>query len=91
MTDWMSKWGQIPATYGSSGVATAHPGEGLTILYDDHCGWPVIYDARSGWPVSDASGAYSYTPIRCDQYGRALPIAPKLPVSTGLIYFGDVM
>ncbi len=79
--DWMSKWGRIPLTYGSTTTPTAHPGEGLTILYDDHC----------GWPLSDLRSAQPSTPIRTDKFGRALPIAPKLPVSSSLIYFGDVM
>lgn len=73
---WMTKWGRIPAQYGSSGEPTAHPGEGITFLYDDHVGWPL-----------DDAGQ----PVRVDAYGRALPLAPKLPVSGSLIYFGDIM
>ncbi|MCE5199094.1 MAG: hypothetical protein ABFD54_12080 [Armatimonadota bacterium] len=78
--DWMSKWGKIPASYGSSSVPTAHSGEGLTMLYDDHAGWPYK-NLRSG----------TSKPIRIDHYGRTLPITPRLPVSRSLIYFGDVM
>ncbi len=74
--EWMAKWGRIPSEYGNSGIPTAHPGEGIAFLYDDHVGWPV-----------DDSG----TPIRIDAYGRTLPLCPKLPVSGSLVYFGDVM
>lgn len=74
--DWMAKWGKIPDKYGSSDISTAHPGEGITFLYDDHAGWPL-----------DDNGK----PLRVDDYGRALPLTPKLPVSGSLIYFGDVM
>ena len=74
--DWMAKWGRIPVMYGSSPMHTAHPGEGITFLYDDHVGWPL-----------DDAGA----PLRVDAYNRALPLTPKLPVSGSLIYFGDVM
>ncbi|MHB9037593.1 MAG: hypothetical protein ACYC64_13075 [Armatimonadota bacterium] len=80
VNEWMSKWGKIPATYGSSTTRTAHPGEGLTILYDDHAGWPYI-----------GLGTDALKPIRRDIYGRTLPIAPRLPVCGSLIYFGDVM
>jgi hypothetical protein len=76
--EWMSKWGRIPDTYGSSTVRTAHPGEGFTILYDDHV----------AWPLKDMNGT---EPIRYDAYGRALPIAPRLPVCGTLLYSGDVM
>ena len=83
VSEWMSKWGWIPPNYGSSAVPTAHQdkgvnnGQGFTILYDDHC----------GWPVTDLSyGASSYTPIRSDQFGRALPFTPNLPVTQGLVY-----
>lgn len=77
--EWMSKWGRIPEFYGSSSEKTAHPGEGLTFLYDDHVGWPLRDLNNPG------------TPIRYDAFGRALPLAPKLPVSGSLIYSGDVM
>lgn len=79
--EWMSKWGKIPDKYGSSDISTAHPGEGLTILYDDHV----------GWPLSNLGSGGAGTPIRWDSYGRPLPIVPRLPVSGSLVYFGDVM
>ncbi len=77
---WMEKWGRIPPTYGSSGKPTAHPNEGLTFLYDDHAGWPLT-NLRSGG---------TRIPIRTDGFGRALPLAPRLPVSRTLIYSGDL-
>ncbi|MGQ9455139.1 MAG: PulJ/GspJ family protein [Armatimonadota bacterium] len=80
--EWMSRWGNIPSTYGSSQIPTAHPGEGLTILYDDHLGWPLA-DLRTASPPR--------MPIRRDKYGRALPAAPRLPVCESLLYVGDVM
>ena len=79
--EWMSKWGKIPEYYGTSAIRTAHPGEGLTFLYDDHV----------GWPLKNLNSTSDKTPIRCDEYGRALPIAPRLPVSSSLIYFGDIV
>ncbi|MEN6355691.1 MAG: hypothetical protein ABFD83_01255 [Armatimonadota bacterium] len=84
VTEWMSKWGTIPDNYGSSGIHTAHPGEGLTILYDDHAAWP--YKSLRPWTTTSST-----SPIRRDKYGRILPIAPRLPVCGSLIYFGDVM
>ncbi len=74
--EWMAKWGRIPAIYGTSKIPTAHPGEGIAFLYDDHVGWPL-----------DDAGK----PVRVDAYGRPLPLCPKLPVSGSLVYFGDVM
>lgn len=73
---WMAKWGRIPQTL-PDGTPTAHPGEGIAFLYDDHV----------GWPLDDVN----HQPVRVDAYGRALPLAPKLPVSGSLVYFGDVM
>ena len=84
--EWMSKWGRIPDNYGSSQDPTAHPGEGLTILYDDHAGWPLVDPANTATDLADAS-----PPIRTDKLGRTLPFAPRLPVCGGLIYVGDVM
>ena len=75
--DWMAHWGRIPETYGSSGIKTAHPNEGITFLYDDHV----------GWPLDDST----HQPVRVDSYNRALPLTPRLPVSGSLVYFGDVM
>lgn len=84
---WMEKWGWIPMEHGNSGEVTGEyrpsldPGSadfgkrlGLTIIYDGLLSHPV----RSG----------SLIPLRVDEYGRPLPIAPKLPVSPQTIYMG---
>jgi hypothetical protein len=73
VSEWYSKWSNIPPTYGSSGEPTAHPGDGLTFVYDSMLGWPVV----GGMPV------------RTDKYGRALPITPRLPVCQSLYYYGE--
>jgi hypothetical protein len=82
VSEWMAKWSGIPERYGSSKDPTVHYGEGLTILYDDHAGWPY---------TDLEAGTVPTKPIRTDRFGRALPIAPRLPVCGSLIYFGDVM
>lgn len=71
--EWYSKWGNIPANYGSDGMGTAHPGDGLTFLYDENLGWPVP----------------NGTAVRTDEYGRVLPITPCLPVCESLYYYGE--
>ena len=89
---WMQKWGWIPQYHGTgflnaSGTAPAAtaetaghppsrqriPATGLTFVYDPLDGYPAV------------SGAY----LRTDLYGRPLPVTPKLPVSTGLLYAGQ--
>ncbi|MBI2844426.1 MAG: hypothetical protein HYX78_13600 [Armatimonadetes bacterium] len=77
VAEWYSKWSNIPERYGGSGVPTAHPGDGLTFLYDPMLGWPVL--DNGGQPV----------PVRTDDYGRTLPIAPRLPVCESLYYYGE--
>lgn len=74
VNEWYSKWSNIPAEYGSSGLPTAHPHDGLTFMYDPKVGWPVRGNG---------------TPIRTDAYGRALPITPCLPVCESLVYYGE--
>ncbi len=77
VSEWYSKWSNIPPNYGSSDRPTAHPGDGLTFLYD-----PML-----GWPVYDDGGRLE--PVRKDKYGRALPITPRLPVCESLYYYGE--
>lgn len=84
--EWMTKWGRIPAKYGSSDAPTAHPGEGFTMLYDDHAGWPLQDPANTATDLANAS-----LPIRTDSFGRTLPFVPRLPVCGGLIYVGDIL
>ncbi|MBQ7525552.1 MAG: hypothetical protein IJT09_03890 [Abditibacteriota bacterium] len=79
VTQWSEKWCGIPAHYGSSSTTTAHAGDGITFLYDDHAGWPLR-------DLNDPTSA-----VRVDYYGRVLPLAPKLPVCGSLIYSGDIM
>ena len=81
---WMQKWGKIPDTYGSSGTATAHAGEGFTVLYDEHAGFPLAF---SNTNASFPDGL----PVRIDAYGRILPLAPRLPVCSSIIYSGDTL
>lgn len=73
VSEWYSKWSNIPAFFGATTVPTAHPGDGLTFLYDPMLGWPVN------------AGTF----VRVDAYGRALPITPRLPVCESLYYYGD--
>ena len=94
-TAWMQKWGWIPQYHGSSfmnasGTAAAtapapetagHPPASGTI---PATGLSFVYDPLDGYPAG-AGGAY----LRTDLFGRPLPITPKLPVSTGLLYSGQ--
>ncbi|MEN6371499.1 MAG: hypothetical protein ABFD64_05740 [Armatimonadota bacterium] len=77
VSEWYSKWSNIPDKYGTSSVATAHKGDGLTLLYD----------SMVGWPVYENGGVM--TPVRKDDYGRPLPITPRLPVCRSLYYYGE--
>jgi hypothetical protein len=89
---WMEKWGWIPPKHGNVDLAVS-PGhdttpyrdpldpsngndarqQGLTIIYDDFLSNPQI----------------AGVPIRPGADGKPLPIAPKLPVSPQLLYFGE--
>lgn len=73
VSEWYSKWSNIPATYGTTDIPTAHPGDGLTFLYDPMVGWPVV----------------DTTPVRTDSFDRPLPITPCLPVCKSLYYYGE--
>lgn len=75
---WMEKWGK---TYNPDSNDSAspiynkrsyHKGAGFTMLYDDTITYPLT----------------GKEPIRYDNFGRILPITPKLPVSQTLIYKG---
>ena len=73
---WMEKWGNTVEPLfekaSSGSYVSYHDGSGLTILYDDYLAYPIVNDK----------------PIRYDKYARMLPISPKLPVSSTLIYKG---
>jgi hypothetical protein len=95
---WLQHWGWIPAEFGESGqyVPDQHfpriPGTNnpdfsnsnyvpnLSINYD-----PVLSSGRV-----DGSFDPNDRLIRTDDFGRALPPLPKLPVGTKLLYFGEV-
>jgi hypothetical protein len=92
---WLKRWGWIPGTLGATGVniPASHvpPGYNLTtdryvpnliVSYD-----PVLATARpNGFDDDPATNP----PIRTDNFGRALPPLPRLPVSQTLAYFGEV-
>lgn len=91
--DWMEKWGWIPDQHGSAGVDTKtyrypiHPGntndvvrQGLTFIYD-----PMLSNPK----LNPAPGQYQ--PIRKDEFNRPLPVTPKLPVSTSLLFMGQAV
>ena len=90
-TAWMLKWGWIPQYHGNliglnntTSELAGHPNRvGLQIIYNPQAGYP--YDPGS----ASASPAVPPSYLRSDQYGRPLPFAPKLPVSTGLLYAGQ--
>jgi hypothetical protein len=85
----MEKWGWIPDKHGNSTDLTVeyrkekldptNPADlrrkGLTIIYDDRLSLPLDTLAP-------------FRALRTDEYGRPLPIAPKLPVSPQILYMG---
>jgi hypothetical protein len=98
---WLEKWGWVPARYGSTGlpisgstvdeVFTMHgpqgdlggipdpatnqrSGNGLRFQFNDRAILPYRPDGEA---------------FRRDRYERILPIAPRLPVAQGLLYFGE--
>ena len=90
---WMEKWGWIPEQHGVSGVDTKpyrspiHPNtandvvrKGLTFIYD-----PMLSNPK----LSPTAGQYQ--PIRTDEFNRPLPVTPKLPVSTSLLFYGQAV
>jgi len=100
-TAWMLKWGWIPHYEGtpdlltpppgwtvplsghlqSSGTAPAGPTTGLNMTYDPQDGFP--------WDPPSGAGATDAHYLRSDAYGRPLPYAPRLPVSSDLLYVGQ--
>ncbi|MCL6518599.1 MAG: hypothetical protein K6T99_02090 [Armatimonadetes bacterium] len=89
---WMEKWGWIPPEHGTSGefVDAYRPPldpnqngktdkrAGLTFVYDDQLSYPYV-----------AISPTQEIPVRCDEYGRVLPLLPKLPVSPQMLYMGE--
>ncbi len=98
--EWLKKWGWIPRDLAATGllIPGSHVPAGYTIdpsnpnaslvvpnlivNYD-----PVLATGRSNGFVIDNN---PNTLIRVDDYGRALPPMPRLPVSPSLAYFGEV-
>ncbi|MFZ4506299.1 MAG: hypothetical protein ACOYON_01210 [Fimbriimonas sp.] len=93
--EWIKKWGWIPRELGATGsyIPTSHFPVGanaatttyvpnLIVSYD-----PVLATARIGGFVNTNDSA---TLLRVDEFGRALPPLPRLPVSSALTYFGEV-
>jgi hypothetical protein len=96
---WMAKWGWIPPKHGSSSVTTVNyrnpldPTDtaGQTNRSDgtqiQQQGLTFIYDSTLSCPLTDTSNPTAR--IRYDDYDRTLPLTPKLPVSSQLLYFGS--
>ncbi len=86
---WMEKWGWIPDHHGSSAESTKDYRPSLDpndTDYKRRKGLTIIYDDLLSHPVLQAGTVY--TALRTDEYGRPLPIAPKLPVSPQILYTG---
>jgi hypothetical protein len=95
---WLQHWGWIPAEYAETGdyipdqhmpripgtnnpdFSNAFYAPNLTINYD-----PTMVSGRPGGTFDP-----SVAMVRVDEYGRALPPLPKLPVGTKLMYFGEI-
>ncbi len=61
-------------------------GNGIVYEFDDRAILPYRRNLDGTYAL-DANG--QLIPIRQDAYGRALPIAPRLPVAPGLLFFGE--
>ena len=86
--EWMQKWGWIPRDLGGTGqrIPWQHVPPGFDLNANVAVpNFIIIHD-----PALAGASADGNTPIRTDQFGRALPPTPKLPVSPTLVYFGEV-
>lgn len=91
-SSWMEKWGWIPIMHGNSGELTRDYRSPLD-PDDPNCpkrkGLTIKYDNMLSHPVEPARGTNPPHPYaRQDEFGRPLPIAPKLPVSPQILYMG---
>lgn len=96
-SEWLRKWGWIPAEYGASDqyIPDQHyrvnPQSGQIQFTDTYVPNlfvnydPVLISGRQNGSF-DPAAFY----IRTDDYGRPLPPLPKLPVGTKLLYFGTL-
>ncbi len=85
--EWLKKWGWMPRLIGASGrrIPAQHT-SGLDLSANPTVpNLTLVYD-----PVLASSSADGRTPLRTDEFGRALPPMPRLPVSPTLAYFGEV-
>ncbi len=82
--EWLRKWGWIPPQFGNSGIPI--PPQHLRDPSDPTRSLPMGYNLVMEYdPVFTAAGI-----VRVDQYGRRLPPMPRLPVSPGLLYVGEM-
>ncbi len=98
--EWLKRWGWIPRKQGAERIAPTVDREipiqhfpGLLtndVRYDNYVPNIVItYDpALAAGRVMGFDNTYTY--LRTDSVGRALPPMPRLPVSPTLSYFGEV-
>lgn len=91
---WMDKWGWIPPKHGSSTAAEddvtryREPLDPTDSNDPRRQGLTFVYDLRLACPRIDPTVDVS-PPIRRDEFGRILPIAPALPVSGQTLYTGE--
>jgi len=90
---WMRKWGWIPHFHGSAfpgrpaGVNSEPAGHTSTNAALPAAGLTLIYDPLWAYPGTTNNQTVTY--LRTNKYGDPLPLTPKLPVSTGLLYSGQ--
>jgi len=98
---WLEKWGWVPRFYGSTGLprlTNEYPqqdvqsqptwhGPGNAAFGQTGAGIQYVYDARGVAPYGSDN-----RPLRANPYVPTdpLPLAPRLPVAPGLLYFGEV-
>ncbi len=86
---WLEKWGWTPRFYGSTGLPNI---DGITppqrdLDQTEHEGVGLLFEFNEQAILPYVPG--TMTPIRPDEYGRTLPIVPRLPVAQGLLYSGE--
>lgn len=100
---WLEKWGWVPRFYGSTGLPSAagYPDQGAVIptrhgypgalLFGTGEGIVYEFNADAIAPYRTDPATSQIVPIRPNPYrpSEPLPIAPRLPVAPGLLYFGE--
>lgn len=95
---WETKWGWVPIFHGNLyknfTISGTSVGPEVTPLRDPtynvkipQVGLNFSYDPADGFDFVNQNNALQY--VRLDEYGRPLPVAPDLPVSTDLLYSGQ--